>query len=47
MLIMKRNRMIALLLSLAMLFSLAACDGKTTAPEQSGKTEEELLAQEK
>ena len=46
MLIMKRNRMIALLLSLAMLFSLAACGGKTTAPEQSGKTEEELLAQE-
>ena len=43
---MKRNRMIALLLSLAMLFSLAACGGKTTAPEQSGKTEEELLAQE-
>ena len=43
---MRKNRLIALLVCFVMLFSLAACGEKTDAPEQNGKTEEQLLNEE-
>ena len=46
---MKRNRMIALLLSLVLAFSLAACGQSASSPAASAvenKTEEQLLAEE-
>ncbi len=43
---MRKNRLIALLVCFVMLFSLAACGEKTDAPEQNGKTEEQLLDEE-
>ena len=43
---MKVNRVIALLVCLVMLFSLAACGKKEAAPEQTAKTEEQLLNEE-
>ena len=43
---MKVNRVIAMITCLVMLFSLTACGKKTGAPEQSTKTEEQLLNEE-
>ena len=43
---MRKNRLIALLTCFVMLFSLAACGEKPDAPEQNGKTEEQLLNEE-
>lgn len=43
---MKVNRVIAMITCLVMLFSLTACGKKTDAPEQSAKTEEQLLNEE-
>ena len=43
---MKVNRAIAMIACLVMLFSLTACGKKTNAPDQSIKTEEQLLNEE-